>query len=182
MKGKQVSLWGPEFEIVSNDTKVLDKIDNPQNIKKAISSKKVDIEDKMLLIEAEVNRILGKYKYDTLVIKTEEELIEYINKAIENKIVAIDTETNNTLNTFDCKLMGLCLYTPGMKNAYIPVNHVDRLTNERLSWQITEEQIKKQLQRIKDNNVYEVYHNAVFDIEVIYTTCGIKLKRTGTLL
>jgi len=34
--------------------------------------------------------------------------------------------------------MGLCIYTPSMKQAYIPVNHVDKEGN-LLDNQITEE-------------------------------------------
>jgi DNA polymerase I-like protein with 3'-5' exonuclease and polymerase domains len=86
----------------------------------------------------------------------------------------VDTETNNSLDVIACKLMGLCLYTPGMKNAYIPVNHFNKDTKERLPWQITESQIKEQLARLSNTNL--VFHNATFDIEVIKTTCDIKLQ------
>ena len=70
--------------------------------------------------------------------------------------------------------MGLCIYTPGLKAAYIPVNHIDRLTNEKLLNQITEDQINEQLSRLDNTKI--IFHNATFDIEVIKTTCGIKLK------
>lgn len=69
--------------------------------------------------------------------------------------------------------MGLCLYTPGQKNAYIPVHHTDKDGN-RLQWQINETQIREQLKRCKE--VFKIFHNATFDIEVIYQTCNIKLK------
>ena len=47
-----------------------------------------------------------------------------------------------------CQLMGLCLYYEGGKQAYIPVNHVNPETGERLSWQLTEADCKEQLQRL----------------------------------
>ena len=125
------SLWGDEFVIPSTTDVakgILNKISKPKEIKdtnKALKSKIVSIEEKLRLIEIEVNKILGVYKSNTVVIKTKKELIEYIDKSLENGIIAIDTETNNSLDPITCKLMGPCIYTPGMKNAYIPINHVN---------------------------------------------------------
>lgn len=177
---EQMSLWGAEFGIDSEAEakKILKKIKKPKVIKevtteKLIKSKRVSIEDKMKAIEEDVYRILGKYKENTQTIKTYGEFVEYIDACIYNGGMAIDTETDNSLNTFDCKIMGLCLYTPDQKNAYIPVHHVDKDGN-RLQWQITETRIREQLRRCKD--VFKIFHNATFDIEVINQTCGIRLK------
>ena len=179
------SLWGEEFTITDNTEEILKKAKKlkkvePVSTEKLIKSKNVSIEDKLEVIKEDVYRILGSYKEDTIVIDSEDKLKKYIDAAIDTGVIAIDTETGDkdgygSLNTFDCNLMGLCLYTPGQKNAYVPVNHVNRLTNEKLPWQVTEVQIKNQLQRLLDNNIFEVYHNATFDIEVIQTTCGIRL-------
>ena len=179
MKVKQVSLWGPTFTIPEQNTtisKVQAALENPKEVKRVIASKKLSLEDKILLIEKEVNRILGKYKKNTIIIRTESELHEYINTAIQNGDIAIDTETNNTTDIFgDCKLMGLCLYTPSLKNAYIPVNHTNLDETALLENQLTETQIAKQLKRIIDNDVKCIYHNATFDVEVLNETCGIRL-------
>ena len=177
---EQMSLWGDQFAVDSEAEakKILKKIKKPKVVKevtteKLIKSKKVSIEDKMKAIEDDVYRILGKYKENTQTIKTYDEFVKYIDSCIENGGMAIDTETNNSLNTFDCKIMGLCLYTPDQKNAYIPVHHVDKDGN-RLQWQINELQIKEQLKRCEE--VFKIFHNATFDIEVINQTCGIRLK------
>lgn len=142
------SLWGEEFSIKETPKaakKIINKIKEPKaapKVEKAIKSKKLTLEDKLKLITENVDRILGFHKADTLVIKTRQQLTEYIDKAILNKEIAIDTETNNSLDPITCKLMGPCLYTPGMKNAYIPLNHVNPETNERLEWQLTEKDRK----------------------------------------
>ena len=182
------SLWGEEFSIQEEEQtkQIIEKARKPKEIKpvsteKLIKSKTVSIEDKLEAITNDVHNILGHYADDTQVIKDIDAFSKYIDAAIDNGVIAIDTETGDkdgygSLNTFDCNIMGLCLYTPGQKNAYVPVNHINRFTNEKLSWQITEEQIRVQLQRILDANVFEIYHNATFDIEVIKTTCGIKMK------
>ena len=85
--------------------------------------------EKVSIITTEVYRILGKYKDNTQVIRSYEGLVNYIDAAIKNGVIAIDTETNNSLEPITCKLMGGCIYTPGQKNAYIPVNHVDANRN-----------------------------------------------------
>lgn len=182
------SLWGDEFSIQEEEQtkQIIAKARKPKEIKsvsteKLIKSKTVSIEDKLEAITTDVHNILGHYADDTQVIKDIDDFSKYIDAAINNGVIAIDTETGDengygSLNTFDCNIMGLCLYTPGQKNAYVPVNHINRFTNEKLSWQITEEQIKTQFQRLLDADVFEVYHNATFDIEVIKTTCGIKMK------
>ena len=175
------SLWGEEFSIPKTTPKqvkkVVDKVSKPKNPKvvteKAIKSKSVSIEDKLKLIYENVLRILGVYKENTVVIKTKEELIEYIDKAIKNGIIAIDTETNNSLVPITCKLMGPCIYTPGMKNAYIPINHVDINTRERLAWQLTEEDIAEQFARLENTTI--IMHNGKFDYQVIKCTTNVPL-------
>ena len=173
------SLWGEAFEVKNTKAqtkKTLQKTANPKKASSSsntLSSKKVSIEDKLILIRNEVMRILGGYKDDTITIKTKEELVKYIDKSIENGIIAIDTETNNSLDPLTCKLMGPCIYTPGMKNAYIPINHVDLHTRERLSWQLTEEDIKEQFERLSNTKI--IMHNGKFDYKVIKCTCGLGL-------
>lgn len=68
--------------------------------------------------------------------------------------------------------MGGCIYTPGQKNAYIPVNHVDANRN-LLPNQLTEAQIKEQFDRLHDTKI--IMHNGKFDYEVIKCTCNCVL-------
>lgn len=181
---EQLSLWGEEFTPQKEEEKtkkIIKKAKNPKKSKpatteKIIKSKKVSFEEKIATIKEEVYRILGKYADDTQTIRDYDTFKAYIDAATKNGIISIDTETNNTLNTFDCKLMGLCLYTPGQKHAYIPINHTDISGEHRLDNQLTENQVMEQLKGILDNNVFEVYHNATFDIEVLQTTCGIRMR------
>ena len=177
------SLWGEEFTIKETkkaNKKALSKISSPKTPKvtteKKLSSKSIKPEDKLPVIENEVKRILGKYAKHTLVIKDYDSFVEYIDRCIQNGIVAVDTETNNSLDPLTCKLMGLCLYTPGESNAYIPVNHVYTENGEKhkFTWQVTEEQINYQLSRLADTKI--IMHNGKFDYSVIKCTCGIALS------
>lgn len=178
----QLSLWGEEFDLQLPETdtkKLIKKVNNPKAIKhltvdKALKSKTVPIEHKLALIKEEVERILGRYKDDTLVITTKEAFVNYIDKAISNEIIAIDTETNNSLDPLTCKLMGPCIYTPGLKRAYIPINHIDLATGERLPWQLTEKDVTEQFNRLSNTKI--IMHNGKFDYQVIKCTCGLPLK------
>ncbi len=171
-----LSLWGEEFKTPSkkDNKKIIGKINNPKtssiDTEKILKSKTVSIEDKLSIIYKNVNDILGSYKENTLVIKNIQELYSYLNKALENNIIAIDTETNNSLDPLTCKIMGLCIYTPGLKNAYVPINHVDRESGERLKWQLTEQDISTALHTV--DNVFTITHNGSFDYEVLKCTTG----------
>ena len=171
------SLWGEDFEIKEVDSKsIIKKVNNPKevSVEKAIKSKKLTVDEKLSLIRDNVYRILGRYRDDTVVIKTKQELIDYVDVAISNGEIAIDTETNKSLDPLTCVLMGACIYTPTQKNAYIPVNHVDRHTNKRLEWQLTEQDIKEQFDRL--NNTKIIMHNGKFDYQVIKCTCDCVLS------
>lgn len=166
------SLWGEDFVVESSPIKtkkIIDKITKPKSSKTQVS-----ITDKLKSIYDEVYRILGRYKENTIVIKTKEQLHEYIDSAISNNVIAIDTETNNSLQPLTCKLMGPCIYTPGCKNAYIPINHVNPITRERLNWQLTEADINEEFSRLV--NVPIIMHNGKFDYQVIKCTTGVQLK------
>lgn len=175
------SLWGEEFNIQDEKQKtkkLINKINKPKEISEKkissqITSKKLTTDEKLKLVESEVYRILGSYKDNTIVINNIEDFHDYISKAIQNGIIAIDTETNNSLDPITCKLMGLCIYTEGEKNAYIPVNHIDRMTQERLVDQLCEKDIREELSRLQDTFI--VMHNGKFDYQVIKCTCNLEL-------
>ena len=174
------SLWGEEFEInnVSKTKKIIDKIKKPTEVKvmtvKNLNSKKVSTEDKIRIISEEVHKVLSKQVKNIETITTREELHNYITKCINQGIISIDTETNNSLDPITCKLMGLCLFTTNSeKQVYIPVNHINYETGEKLSNQVTEQDIKEELQRVVDSKVFVIMHNAKFDMQVIKCTCGI---------
>lgn len=171
------SLWGEIFEqkdTFSEVQSVLKKLQNPKttevSVEKILKSKKTSLKDKLLLINENVQKILGVYKEKTVVIHTREQLRDYIDAAIKNGIIAIDTETNNSLDPLTCKLMGPCIYTPGQKNAYIPINHFNPDTNERLPNQVTEQDVREEFERLGDTKV--LTHNGFFDYQVIKCTTG----------
>ena len=143
---------------------------------KLLKSKSLTLEEKLVIIRRKVLEVLGKQRKNVIVIKTKEEFEDYVSKAIEFGRIAIDTETNNSTDPMTCQLMGLCLYYKGGKQAYVPIHHVDPKTGEHLAWQLTEQDCREQLQRIKNAGTFVVMHNGKFDYEVLKCTCGIEIE------
>ena len=134
-----IGLFGADFNIditkpKSDVKQLLKKLDpestesTTQSTEKILKSKKLSIQERLEIINDKVIKILGKQRHNTVVIRSLDDFITYIDKAIKNGVIAVDTETNNSLDPVTCKLMGLCLYTPGEQQAYIPINHVDLLS------------------------------------------------------
>lgn len=178
------SLFSNEFNIELNRPKVdvlLDKLSKSGDVTgtdaaKVLKTKSLSLEEQLEVIRVKVLEVLGKQRKNVVVIKTKAEFEDYVTKAIEFGRIAIDTETNNSTDPVTCQLMGLCLYYEGGKQAYIPINHVNWRTGERLEWQLTEADCKEQLQRIKDAGTFVVMHNGKFDYEVIKCTCDIEIE------
>lgn len=174
-----MSLWGDEFVVKKAPPKaIINKANNPKDSKKvvskAIKSSSVPLEFKLDAIKANVLKILGRFIDNTQVIRTREDLTDYIDSAISNGEIAIDTETNNSLDPITCKLMGPCIYTPGRKNAYIPIHHVNPVTRERLPNQLTEDDIAEEFARLVDTKI--IMHHGKFDYQVIKCTTGLRLS------
>ena len=169
---RENNLW---FDTQEDDSAILDKIESPKKVVKKSKSSKLSLQDKLEKIEREVLRILGKFKDDTIVITTKDELHRYIDASTKNGIIAIDTETNRSLDPLTCKLMGACLYTEGQKQAYVPISHINNDTGKLLENQLTCEDLNEEFAKLLQNNVKIVYHNASFDVRVIQCTCGIEL-------
>lgn len=125
-------------------------------------------------IKRVVDSTLGKYSNDYLIITDENELMRYFQNCIESlREIAIDTETTGLDPLLD-KIVGLCVYIPGCKGAYIPINHVSYVTGTRVDNQLTEEVVGRCLQRVVDASVPILMFNAKFDIRVIRNTLGVK--------
>lgn len=172
-----------EFNIELNKPKVdvlLSKLNKTEEAKveaaKVLKSKSLTLEEKLSIIKVKVLEVLGKQRKNVIVIKNKKDFEDYVTNCINFGRVAIDTETNNSTDPKTCQLMGLCLYYEGGKQAYVPINHVNPETGERLPWQLTEEDCREQLQRIKDSGITIVMHNGKFDYEVIKCTCDIEIE------
>lgn len=180
------SLWGEEFKIEDTPAKtkkIIKKINSEKkasvelDAEKAVKSKKLSVDDKLVIVKQKVLETLGKQIENVVVLRTKEELHQYINKGLEIGRIAIDTETNNSLDPITCKLMGLCLYVKGEKQAYIPINHINKEIGVRLENQLNEKDIEDELNYLITNkgNCKFIFHNGKFDYEVLKCTCNVEV-------
>ena len=136
----------------------------------------IDIKQKLKDIDEKVYQVLGKQIDNVVVIRDKESFNKYVDDCISKEYIAIDTETNNSTDVENCIIMGLCLYAPSLKQAYVPINHRDIDTNKRLDYQLTEKDVKEVLQKVIDNKTYVVMHNGKFDVKVLKHTCDIFIE------
>lgn len=113
-------------------------------------------------IIAQKSRLLSNAE-DYRLITSPAEMWEYFKAAAVAGEIAIDTETTGLDPILD-KLVGVAIYTPGQKPAYIPMGHTT-LTGELLPGQMPPEPVKRAFDIIRDTAKY--YHNAKFDIRVL---------------
>ena len=134
------------------------------------------IADRINTIKAMVETHLGKYEDETLIIQDEETLNDYIDKCVKEEICGIDTETTGLDPLLD-ELVGVGIYVPGEKTAYIPINHVSYVTGQRVKNQLSLDVVGKALGRL-DTDIDIDMFNAAFDERFIKNHTGIKLKCT----
>ncbi|MCM1234754.1 MAG: DNA polymerase, partial [Ruminococcus flavefaciens] len=110
-----------------------------------------------------------KYFADSqsILITSEDQLAEYIDKAIEAGYCGIDTETTG-LDRIKDTIVGSSLYYPGGVECYIPNKHKIPIFDDLRKNQLTYEQCQRQFQRLVDAKCKMIFANADFDIAMIY--------------
>ena len=163
----------------TNASVLLDKIkrgtqNSPQTIIRGGKMGKDGIVGIINNIKHVVSKNLGKYEDKYEAIRTEQDLISYIDSCIDNGVVALDTETTS-LDVMSLTIAGFSLFTPGQKAVYVPINHLSYVSGVKIKNQLSAEFCGEQLQRLVDNNVKVIFFNANFDIRVIQHTLGVNL-------
>lgn len=114
-------------------------------------------------IKAVVEKNLGQYREVYEVIREKEVLHDYIQECIGNGYICIDTETDG-LDPLQNKIAGICVYTPGQKGAYIPLNHISYVTNMPVANQLPVDFVAEEFKRLFDKRPEDDMFNANFDI------------------
>ena len=109
-----------------------------------------------------------------LLITTELELKEYVDSCINNEIFVLDLETTG-LDCFSDAIVGVCLYTPGEKPCYIPINHTD-INNVRLEGQLNEDYVRSEIARLIESSSKFINHNIKFDYKFLSKVWGIPVN------
>lgn len=148
---------------INNKLKDRELLNKTKSERKKVNLSKNNIIDVIELIRQDIEKHLGQYKNQYRCITTIEDFKDYIDKANAYGKIAIDTETTG-LDPLRDKIVGLCLYFPGEKAVYVPINHIDYFTGERIQSQLTEEEIAPIL---KNLTAKIIMHNAPFDLRII---------------
>ena len=157
----------------SNDRVIAKKV-NSVAVKAPITVKgSGGIINKIQTAIALVEKKLGKYKDRYVLIQDEETLKRYIDKSIECGVISIDTETTG-LDPLLNDIAGVCIYVPEMKGAYIPINHVSYMTNNKVDGQLPVKFIKEQFDRLVEAKPDIIMFNATFDIRFMRNQVGVK--------
>lgn len=125
-------------------------------------------------IVAIANQKLAIHKDDYILIREPDQLYEYMKEMKQVGEGAVDTETTG-LNPLLVDIVGGCIYTPGQKAAYIPINHKSYITGVRTKEQMDEETVSKIMKEFH-KDIRWVFHNAKYDIRVCRKTLGIDFK------
>lgn len=125
-------------------------------------------------IVAIANQKLAIHKDDYILIREPDQLYEYMKEMKQVGEGALDTETTG-LNPLLVDIVGGCIYTPGQKAAYIPINHKSYITGVRTKDQLDEQTVSK-IMKDFHKDIRWIFHNAKYDIRVCRKTLGIDFK------
>lgn len=170
----------PLFDVPNRSTKLLDnKIAKKSrtNIKQKTTIKGGgSLISRIAQIKSMVEKHLGKYKDDYIVIRDKNSFHDYIDSALYTGVISIDTETTG-LDPIQDNIVGVCLYTPGQKAAYVPIGHTSYVTGLKVDNQLPKSVVKTELDRLK--NIEDIImFNAKFDIRVLRNQLNVYLDCT----
>lgn len=104
-----------------------------------------------------------------------QEALDIVGEAVlQARICGLDTETTG-LNEWRDRVVGVCVYTPGIKGAYIATGHSIPGVEERLDEQCTIDMMMIWFKRWIEAGVKFIFHHAKFDVKMIFTTFGLRL-------
>lgn len=117
-------------------------------------------------IKLMVDRNLGQFRDEYQLITDRELLRSYLRECRGNGYISIDTETTG-LNPLQNILAGICVYTYGQKGSYIPLNHVNYMTGERISSQLLQDDVIADFLELLHARPEIDMFNAPFDIRFL---------------
>lgn len=151
---------------------VMDKIKSGTTVvKPKITLRGTALVDKIKTIGEVVRANLGDYKYK--LITTDDDFINYCKQASTCEYVAIDTETAGLSFKEQGTVAGICLMGKGMIESYAPVGHISPTTETAMRGQVSKEGIIKGLKILHGADTNLVFHNAYYDIVVLYLLTGL---------
>lgn len=114
---------------------------------------------------------LKHHKDDYILIEDESALRQYLEDCKNNGYAALDTETTG-LNPLLVDLVGICIYTPKNKAAYIPIGHKSHITGAKFKNQLSLDIVSSVFAEFM-KDIKWIFHNAKYDIRVCRHTMNL---------
>lgn len=158
-----------QVDIINNIAKKSQAVQAPKTTKKA-SSINEELNSMMELVQ--------EYFKDSpaILIETEDQLHEYIDKCIESGFCGIDTETTGLDRNLDY-IVGASLYCPNEQPCYISLKHRIPIFEDLYKGQLTYEVVAKEFQRFVDEKCKLIFANANFDLYMIWKDLKVDLNK-----
>lgn len=117
----------------------------------------------------EMSKAVQEYFKDSkaILIRTKEQLHEYVTNCIEAGYAGIDTETTG-LDRQNDWIVGASLYYPGGVECYIPMKHLVPIFESPYKGQLTYEEVSEEFKRMENSNIRLIFANADYDLAMIY--------------
>jgi DNA polymerase I-like protein with 3'-5' exonuclease and polymerase domains len=157
-----------------NSKKVLDMVNKKQTKKPVTMAVPKTLREKVEYAKCLSLEVFGNRLHDIELLTEERQIQEYLKAAIKNGVLAVDTETNG-LDRIDGIVAGVCLYTPGEKGVYIPINHVSYMTGAPLKNNVNNNIVRQFFEECNKHKVKYILHNAKFDMHILYWLVGVKI-------
>lgn len=132
--------------------------------------------DKVALINAEVEKKLGKYRDDYCYFMADDEKAfkDYIYNIKESGRCAFDTETTG-LDPLNDHIVGFSLYSKGQKGLYVPLRHRSYITMTEVDGQLPIKLVAEQFKLLIDSGVKFDMYNANFDRRIAIHNLGVDI-------
>lgn len=117
----------------------------------------------------EMSKAVQEYFKDSkaILIRTKDQLHDYVTRCIEAGYAGIDTETTG-LDRQNDWIVGASLYYPGGVECYIPMKHLVPIFESPYKGQLSYEEVSEEFKRMEKSNIRLIFANADYDLAMIY--------------
>ena len=117
----------------------------------------------------EMSKAVQEYFKDSkaILIRTKDQLHDYVTSCIEAGYAGIDTETTG-LDRQNDWIVGASLYYPGGVECYIPMKHLVPIFESPYKGQLSYEEVSEEFKRMENSNIHLIFANADYDLAMIY--------------
>lgn len=117
----------------------------------------------------EMSKAVQEYFKDSkaILIRTKDQLHDYVTRCIEAGYAGIDTETTG-LDRQNDWIVGASLYYPGGVECYIPMKHLVPIFESPYKGQLSYEEVSEEFKRMENSNIRLIFANADYDLAMIY--------------